>query len=306
MTETPVTQLAEPLALAPASVEPIVSAPASSDIPSTDLVGSAGGAHWWSGLSLDSLYGLVETGGPVVAILLVLSVFAMTVIFLKMGRFIWAGVGRHRRVRHAERLWQSGRHSEALHLVEHRRNPVAKVLAHGMRGLIHHEREEAKVREDVERIALGELARLRSLMKAIEAVVQIAPLLGLFGTVLGMIDAFRALQTAGAEADPAVLAGGIWVALMTTAVGLAIAIPAALFLYWFESIVESERVEIEDAMTSLFTGRITDAQNASFPTTPSPIISAEPATTNGATAPISGSPHTSTAISRLEVAGHAD
>lgn len=250
----------------PLTVEPIVEtlAPASSGpaITGSELVGSSGAEHWWSGIGLDSLYGLVETGGPVVAILLVLSVFAMTVILLKLGRFLRAGVGRHRRVRHAERLWQKGHQSEALNLVGQQRNPVAKVLAHGMRGLIHYQHDEAKVREDVERVALGELAGLRSLMKAIEAVVQVAPLLGLFGTVLGMIDAFRALQSAGAEADPAVLAGGIWVALMTTAVGLSIAIPAALFLYWFEGIVERERVEIEQAMTALFTGRITDAANA--------------------------------------------
>jgi biopolymer transport protein ExbB len=261
----------------PATTSPMVTTP--------DIVAApANTGNWWSGLSLDSLYGLVETGGPVVAILLVLSVFATTVILLKIGRFLWAGVGRHRRVRHAERLWQKGHQSEALTLIAKRRNPVARVLAHGMRGLIHHQHDEQKVREDVERVALKELAELRSLMKAIEAVVQVAPLLGLFGTVLGMIDAFRALQSAGAEADPAVLAGGIWVALMTTAVGLAIAIPAALFLYWFEGIVERERVEIEQAMTSLFTGRITDAANATTKPTSPPLDDIRSAVVNGATA----------------------
>lgn len=267
----------------PATTSPMVTTP--------DIVAApANTGNWWSGLSLDSLYGLVETGGPVVAILLVLSVFATTVILLKIGRFLWAGVGRHRRVRHAERLWQKGHQSEALALIAKRRNPVARVLAHGMRGLIHHRHDEAKVREDVERVALKELAELRSLMKAIEAVVQVAPLLGLFGTVLGMIDAFRALQSAGAEADPAVLAGGIWVALMTTAVGLAIAIPAALFLYWFEGIVERERVEIEQAMTSLFTGRITDATNATTKPAPSPLDDIRSAVVNGAKARIEETP----------------
>ena len=54
--------------------------------------------------------------------------------------------------------------------------------------------------------------------------------MGLFGTVLGMIDAFRALQAAGDAVDPSVLAGGIWVALLTTAAGLGVAMPTSLAL----------------------------------------------------------------------------
>lgn len=217
---------------------------------------------WWSELSLASLSRLIETGGPVVVLLLVLSVIAVTVILMKLGQFAFNGVGRHKRAHRAERLWQRGERDAALALIEKRRNPVAKVLAHGMRGLMNNG-PEALVREDVERVAHREIGMLRNLMKAIEAVVQVAPLLGLFGTVLGMIDAFRALQSAGAEADPAVLAGGIWVALLTTAVGLAIAIPAALVLYWFEGIIERERSEMEQAATVLFTNRITETVDTS-------------------------------------------
>jgi biopolymer transport protein ExbB len=219
---------------------------------------------------------LVTAGGPVVVLLLGLSVVALTVILFKLGQFIWSGVGRYRRSRHAEQLWQRGEREQALAFVEGRRNPVALVLAHGMRGALA-KLDDAIVREDVERVAVHQYAFLRSYLKAIEAIVQVAPLLGLFGTVLGMIDAFRALQSAGAEADPAVLAGGIWVALLTTAVGLAIAIPAALVLYWYEGIIERERGEMEHAVTALFTGRATEqcrackvAQPSSLPSSPIP------------------------------------
>ena len=111
--------------------------------------------------------------------------------------------------------------------------------------------EERIVREDVERIALAELGKLRSYMRVIEATVQIAPLLGLFGTVIGMISAFQALQTAGSETDPAVLAGGIWVALLTTAVGLAIAIPAAFVNYWLDGRIEREKEHIETTLDTV-------------------------------------------------------
>lgn len=65
--------------------------------------------------------------------------------------------------------------------------------------------------------------------------------MGLFGTVLGMIAAFRAMQDAGQSVDPSVLAGGIWVALMTTAAGLAVAMPLSAILSWLEGLMAHER-----------------------------------------------------------------
>jgi len=212
----------------------------------------------FSKLGLNSLNTLLQSGGPVVAILLALSIFIMAIILIKLWQFLWLGIGSGKRTERAIQIWLSGRQSQALAVLEGRNNPVQLVLAHAMRGLLNYPAEETRIREDVERIALQQMTHLRSYLRAIEATVQVAPLLGLFGTVLGMIGAFRALQSAGAEADPAILAGGIWVALLTTAVGLAIAIPAALVLYWFEAIVERQQQAMEAALTSILTHRITD------------------------------------------------
>ncbi|MEL6288698.1 MAG: MotA/TolQ/ExbB proton channel family protein [Pseudomonadota bacterium] len=112
------------------------------------------------------------------------------------------------------------------------------------------------VLEDAERVAMDQLARVRRYLRVLDSIAQIAPLLGLFGTVIGMMSAFQALQTSGADADPAVLAGGIWVALITTAVGLAVAIPTSFALYWFEGRIDAETTIIESLVTSLFTGRL--------------------------------------------------
>jgi biopolymer transport protein ExbB len=112
---------------------------------------------------------------------------------------------------------------------------------------------EATAREDGERVALEFLWQLRSHLRVLEATSQLAPLLGLFGTVAGMMSAFQALQSTGSDADPAALAGGIWVALITTAVGLAVAIPASFLLYWFEGRIERERSLIESSLTLVFT-----------------------------------------------------
>lgn len=220
-------------------------------------------ASLFSTLRLDSLNTLLDSGGPVVAILLALSVFVTATILVKLWQFARLRVGWHRRPERAIKMWLCGQPAQALALIEDSNNPLQLVVAHAMRGLLSYPDEEARIREDVERIALAQLMRLRAYLRAIEAVVQVAPLLGLFGTVLGMIGAFRALQSAGAEADPAILAGGIWVALLTTAVGLAIAIPAALVLYWFEGIVEREQQAMEAALTSVLTQRLTDRSEQS-------------------------------------------
>lgn len=208
---------------------------------------------------LDSIVSIIKQGGPVVVILLVLSIVATTLIILKLFQIILFRIGSNAGINKVVDLWLNGYTHEAYELVKSSNNPTKNILAHLMRGLLQRTTDQKVVREDVERIALKEVGKLRSFMRPLEAIVQIAPLLGLFGTVIGMIEAFQTLQSAGSEADPAVLAGGIWVALLTTAVGLAVAIPLAFVVSWFDGRIEAERLSMQEAITSLLTGRVTDA-----------------------------------------------
>ena len=75
----------------------------------------------------------------------------------------------------------------------------------------------------------------------------ISPLLGLLGTVIGMIQAFQRLEEAGTQVDPALLSGGIWVALLTTAVGLIVALPAITALNLLEGKIDQVRLSMRDA-----------------------------------------------------------
>ncbi|MEO0619865.1 MAG: MotA/TolQ/ExbB proton channel family protein [Pseudomonadota bacterium] len=211
----------------------------------------------WSAFNFDpsAATSLLERGGPVVAILLMLSIAALTVILFKLAQFSFRRVGNARTSERALEIWFSGRREDAISRLQRSRVPNAIVLVHAMAGL-GRGLSEAIVREDAERVAQGQLASLRGQLRALESIAQLAPLLGLFGTVLGMMSAFQALQSSGADADPAVLAGGIWVALITTAVGLAVAIPTSFALYWFEGKVDRETTIIESSLTSLFTGRL--------------------------------------------------
>ena len=71
-------------------------------------------------------------------------------------------------------------------------------------------------------------------LPSLEIIAQVSPLVGLLGTVIGMIDSFNELELGGSLVDPSILAGGIWTALLTTAMGLIVAIPALISHYFFE------------------------------------------------------------------------
>lgn len=195
-------------------------------------------------------------------ILLLLSVFIGTVMLVKLGQFIRLAFSGKNEVKIAVLQWIGGEKDAAYERIKSLNSPSAIVVSHLMRGLKLGKEHETEVREDIERVAAQQVTKIRSWFGAIEAIVQVAPLLGLFGTVIGMIEAFQKLQGAGTEVDPALLAGGIWVALLTTAAGLAVAIPSALVLYWFESRAEKEQAFMETAMTSVLTGRLTETGKA--------------------------------------------
>ena len=86
--------------------------------------------------------------------------------------------------------------------------------------------------------------------------LHLSPLLGLLGTVIGMIDAFGALAASPQAADPRLLASGIWTALTTTAVGLAVALVAYFVAAWLEGRIEDERQTIELVISSAIHGRV--------------------------------------------------
>lgn len=181
----------------------------------------------------DGLTGLVDLGGPVVAILLALSVVTLAVVLWKIWQFATLGVSRHTRLNEAMAALDKKQAEDAKVLLEASRNAMAPILRTAVT------RQRAKPRVEAETSA--HLARLEGGFRLLDSIAQVAPLLGLFGTVLGMIDAFQALQDAGSAVDPSLLAGGIWVALLTTAAGLAVAMPAQLVLTFFESRVARER-----------------------------------------------------------------
>ena len=211
--------------------------------------------------ALDGMREMLMAGGPVVMLLLAMSVLALTVALLKIWQFNRTQVGGTRDSRTALQLYKDGQTKEALIAAKGAGNPVGEALARAMRGL---ERglPETKVREELLRYGRDVLEHLRSGFRTLEVIASLAPLLGLFGTVLGMIEAFRQLEAAGNQVNPAILSGGIWQALLTTAVGLGLAIPVVAVLNWLERRVDRLAHEMENLVTQLFTEDLSeDTQN---------------------------------------------
>jgi biopolymer transport protein ExbB len=198
-----------------------------------------------AGTVIERLAGLIAMGGPVIAIIAALSVATLAVILYKLWQFRASGVGRHRALRTAVAEWDRGAAPAARQTLETSSSYLAPVMARAFAA----DPQDAAATRRLMAEAEARFARLERGFRFLDTVAQVAPLLGLFGTVLGMIEAFQALQSAGAQVDPSLLAGGIWVALLTTAAGLAVAMPASVVLSWFEARMAEERALADHALS---------------------------------------------------------
>jgi len=205
----------------------------------------------WLGMVSDA-WDMLVLGGPVVALLIAMSVFALAITVIKLWQFHAMRVSRLAGVRRAVELKRAERAREALACVQGDRNPVAQTLARALRGHIRGDLAAGDVRAEAERFGKERLEAMRAYLRPLEVIASLAPLLGLFGTVLGMITAFQQMEAAGSQVNPAVLSGGIWEALLTTAVGLAVAIPSVAILNWLERIAERTEVAMADAIAQVF------------------------------------------------------
>ncbi|KPP83543.1 MAG: biopolymer transport protein ExbB [Rhodobacteraceae bacterium HLUCCO07] len=204
-------------------------------------------AHW------SEAQDFLALGGPAIWLIAALSVLTLALILWKIWRLILMGAWAGRCTESAIRLWEDGFAQDACAALSRRRSLRAIVAYRAMQTRIGEGFSDATAREEIRRVASRELARARAGLRALDLIATIAPLLGLLGTVLGMITAFQTLQEAGSRADPAALAGGIWEALLTTAAGMAVAIPAGVALAWFESVADRAQRDMEDAATRILT-----------------------------------------------------
>jgi biopolymer transport protein ExbB len=174
--------------------------------------------------------GIVEQGGPIVWIQLTLAVFGAIFVVERMFFF-------HRaRVNVSDLLIGLGNHvkkkafAEARHEAARAPGPVARV-AHAV--LLRVDLPRADLRDVAQEAGQLEVPRLERNVRAILGVALLAPLMGMLGTILGLVDVFQKMNERGGFAGPAELSGGVFQSLITTALGLVIAIVMYLFYLYF-------------------------------------------------------------------------
>jgi len=204
---------------------------------------------------MDGLFGeglsLLAKGGAVMYVLLGLSVVALAIVILKVFQFRRAGLRRLDFVDKVMAKAKGGQIAEARALLSGRINPVARVLESAMETALRPGLEEKDREAEIGRAGSAEIRSLETYLGGLEVIANLSPLLGLLGTVFGMIIAFSELQQAGSNVDPTILAGGIWEALLTTAFGLSIAIPALAAYYLLEAEVDRVRNAMKDSVIRL-------------------------------------------------------
>jgi biopolymer transport protein ExbB len=188
----------------------------------------------------------LNVGGPALWVIFGISVLLLTVGLWKFWHLIKLGAWNRKQADEILKLWLEKK-IEPSEI--NPRNIRAKILGQTILAISNQNYTNDMVREECVRLANKNLNEARRGLRIIDLIITIAPLVGLLGTVLGMIEAFQALQDSGAQADPSALAGGIWEALLTTAAGMGIAIPASILLSWYDSVVSNVQADIENLAT---------------------------------------------------------
>ena len=156
--------------------------------------------------------------------------------------------------------WLANNHDDAYESINKINDPESEVISFAMYQLLKHKKLtvklESDIREEIVRLSDERINYYSSNLNSLQVIATIAPLLGLLGTVFGMIEAFQQMEMAGKNVDPSVLSGGIWEALLTTAVGLSVAIPIVVFESYFRNVVETFKNNIESAVTKVLTSQI--------------------------------------------------
>jgi biopolymer transport protein ExbB len=191
------------------------------------------------------MWEMVVSGGPVMAPLLICSLVALTVVIDRA--LFWIVLLRRRNpalLDEVMTLCESGDWEAIRRKTAGTRDETVKII---ITGILHRDFSMTKAMESA---AADQVKRMRRYMGVLDTMITVAPLLGIFGTVTGIIQSFEALGAAGVD-RPAEVTAGIAQALITTAAGLAIAILSVIPYNFFDSLCEQAALRIEKYATSL-------------------------------------------------------
>ena len=197
------------------------------------------------------MFEVIQKGGPLMFLIIGCSVLALSVVIDRVIHLHRAKIDTQSFLAQIKNVLGKSTVREAVELCNKTPGPVSHILR---AGILNRERGRKEIKESIEDAALFEVPRLERNLGVLATIAHISPLLGLLGTVSGMIQAFQALQEkAGvlAPINPGDLAEGIWVALITTAAGLLVAIPTYVAYNFLVSRVNGFVLDMEKSAIQL-------------------------------------------------------
>lgn len=191
---------------------------------------------------------LLANGGPMMWLLLVLSGVAIAVFIERLLYCHRSQINSSEFLNGVRTVLKRDNVVEALSICDATHGPVARLVR---TAIVNREKGKEGIREALEDAGLVEVPRLEAKLNLLATVAQIAPLLGLLGTVLGFIAMFMQLQEAGVYANISQLATGIWQALISAGAGIAVAVPTHAGYNYLVSRVNTIVLDMERSATEI-------------------------------------------------------
>lgn len=191
---------------------------------------------------------LLANGGPVLWLILFISAVAVVVFTERFLHYHRAQINSLEFLNGVRTVLKRDNVVEALSICDATPGPVARLVK---TAILNRDHGRERVREALEEAGLAEVPRLEEKLNLLATIAQLSPLLGLLGTVLGFIQTFMRIQSAGLHAQVGDLSNGIWQALICAAAGLAVAIPAHAGYNYLVSRVNSIVLDMERAATEI-------------------------------------------------------
>jgi len=198
-----------------------------------------------------SAWQIFLTGGPIMWPILLCSILAFTIILEKLLHLSRIKINTKKFLDSIFNNLKQNKIKEAISSCDSTVAPIAFILK---AGIIKYDSSRDEIKEAMEDASLFEVPKLEKNLSALATIAHISPLLGLLGTVTGMVRCFQTIQmkaTSIHPVSPGDLAGGIWEALLTTVAGLIVAIPTFVAYNFFVSKVNNFVIEMERGATEL-------------------------------------------------------
>ena len=198
-----------------------------------------------------SLWQVFLAGGPVMWPILLCSIFALAIALEKFWHLHKISIYTQDFLNKILDKMKHRDTKEALQICDNTKSPIANILK---AGILKYDRPRPQIIEAIEDASLYEIPRIEKNLTALATIAHVSPLLGLLGTVTGMVRCFQVIQakaTTFHPVSPGDLAGGIWEALLTTVAGLIVAIPTFVAYNYLVSRINHYILEMEKASTEL-------------------------------------------------------